>query len=93
MIDLFTGAMWGLMESELLKVYFKIISKIVTRFNFSCYSPIIEEEWDNNRRSNSIKLKGFIARSVPQKVEDYIAKHCEYRIWSNKEPIPADMLM
>ncbi|RLQ90179.1 D-glycerate dehydrogenase [Planomicrobium sp. Y74] len=40
-----------------------------------------------------MKPKVFIARPIPRDVEDYIAKHCEYRIWNKKETIPADMLL
>lgn len=40
-----------------------------------------------------MKPKVFVARPVPQEVEDYIAEHCEYRIWNQKERIPADVLL
>ncbi|WP_033542536.1 2-hydroxyacid dehydrogenase [Planococcus sp. CAU13] len=40
-----------------------------------------------------MKPKVFIARPVPQEVENYIAEHCEYRIWRQKERIPADVLL
>lgn len=40
-----------------------------------------------------MKPKVFIARPVPQEVEEYIAEHCEYRIWNGKEAIPTDVLL
>ena len=40
-----------------------------------------------------MKPKVFIARPVSKKVEDYIAEHCEYKIWNKKEPIPHEVLL
>lgn len=40
-----------------------------------------------------MKPKVFIARPVSREIEDYIAKHCEYRIWNKKEVIPPDVLL
>lgn len=40
-----------------------------------------------------MKPKVFIARPIPKDVEDYIAEHCDYRIWNKKERIPADVLL
>lgn len=40
-----------------------------------------------------MKPKVFIARPVSKKVEDYIAEHCEYKVWNKKEPIPQEILL
>ncbi|RNF38957.1 2-hydroxyacid dehydrogenase [Planococcus salinus] len=40
-----------------------------------------------------MKPKVFIGRPVSKEVEAYIAKHCEYRIWDKKEPIPPEVLL
>jgi Lactate dehydrogenase and related dehydrogenases len=34
-----------------------------------------------------IKPKVFVAKSVSKEVEDYLAQHCEYRIWPGERPI------
>ncbi|SFJ48025.1 gluconate 2-dehydrogenase [Halobacillus dabanensis] len=39
-----------------------------------------------------MKPKVFIAKPVSQQVEDYIAGHCDYRIWREEESIPNDIL-
>jgi gluconate 2-dehydrogenase len=39
-----------------------------------------------------MKPNVFIDRPIPEKVEEYIAKHCEYSIWDRKEQIPRDVL-
>lgn len=39
-----------------------------------------------------MKPKVYIAKPVPKEVEDYIAKHCDYKIWRNHTPIPEDIL-
>ncbi|MCM3609947.1 D-glycerate dehydrogenase [Planococcus sp. MERTA32b] len=40
-----------------------------------------------------MKQKVFIARPIPQDVEDFISEHCDYRIWNKKDKIPADVLL
>ncbi|SEC83205.1 D-glycerate dehydrogenase [Paenibacillus sp. GP183] len=39
-----------------------------------------------------MKPNVFIDRPIPAKVEEYIAEHCEYAIWDQKEQIPYDVL-
>lgn len=39
-----------------------------------------------------MKPKVFIARPLHEKIEAYIAEHCEYRLWDKKEQIPLDTL-
>ncbi|MBY0223472.1 MULTISPECIES: 2-hydroxyacid dehydrogenase [Sporosarcina] len=40
-----------------------------------------------------MKPKVFIAKPIPQEVEDYIAQHCEYKIWNKEEAIPKSELL
>lgn len=40
-----------------------------------------------------MKPKVYIARRVPKDVEEYIAEHCEYKIWDKKDPIPQEVLI
>lgn len=40
-----------------------------------------------------MKPKVFIAKPIPQEVEEFIAKHCDYKIWREVEPIPEDILL
>lgn len=40
-----------------------------------------------------MKPKVFIAKKIPEEVERYIGEHCEYRMWSNEEPIPYEELL
>lgn len=40
-----------------------------------------------------MKPKVFIARPVSPEVENYIAKHCDYKIWKNPEKIPNHILL
>ncbi|MGG0670394.1 D-glycerate dehydrogenase [Lederbergia citrisecunda] len=35
-----------------------------------------------------MKPKVFIAKPIPQEVEDFIAEHCDYKIWKGNGPIP-----
>ncbi|TWT01761.1 D-glycerate dehydrogenase [Planomicrobium sp. CPCC 101079] len=39
-----------------------------------------------------MKPKVFISAPIPKEVENYIAQHCDYRIWDKKEPIPPEIL-
>lgn len=40
-----------------------------------------------------MKPKVYISTKIPIEVENYIAKHCEYRMWSKEEPIPHEILL
>ncbi|GKV64830.1 MULTISPECIES: D-glycerate dehydrogenase [unclassified Sporosarcina] len=40
-----------------------------------------------------MKPKVFIAKPIPKEVEDYIAKHCEYKIWNGEESVPESELL
>lgn len=40
-----------------------------------------------------LKPKIFIAKPIPKEVKKYLGRHCEYRIWDKKEPIPKRILM
>lgn len=40
-----------------------------------------------------MKPKVFIARPIPQEVEDYIAAHCDYKIWTETGAIPPPVLL
>ncbi|CDQ19085.1 2-hydroxyacid dehydrogenase [Halobacillus karajensis] len=39
-----------------------------------------------------MKPKVFIAKPISRQVENYIAEHCEYKIWREEERIPDDIL-
>ncbi len=39
-----------------------------------------------------MKPKVFIAKPIPQEVEDFIAEHCDYKIWKGNGPIPESEL-
>ncbi|MFC7062427.1 2-hydroxyacid dehydrogenase [Halobacillus seohaensis] len=39
-----------------------------------------------------MKPKVYIAKPVSQQVENYIAEHCDYKIWREKEDIPKEIL-
>lgn len=39
-----------------------------------------------------MKPKVFIAKPIPEEVESYIAKYCDYQIWRESTPIPDDVL-
>ncbi|MRH42768.1 bifunctional glyoxylate/hydroxypyruvate reductase B [Aquibacillus halophilus] len=39
-----------------------------------------------------MKPKVFISEPVPQEVEEYISKFCDYKIWKEKYPIPKEIL-
>jgi len=40
-----------------------------------------------------MKPKVFISKPIPKEVENYIAKHCDYKIWREKTPIPNEVLL
>lgn len=40
-----------------------------------------------------MKPKVFIARPIPQEVEEYIAQHCEYRKWQGEKVISREALL
>lgn len=40
-----------------------------------------------------MKPKVFITKLIPKEVEEYIAKHCDYKIWDKLEPIPENVLL
>jgi gluconate 2-dehydrogenase len=40
-----------------------------------------------------MKPKVYIATRMPEEVEAYIARHCEYRKWDRDEPIPQEDLL
>ncbi|RWR12154.1 D-glycerate dehydrogenase [Siminovitchia fortis] len=39
-----------------------------------------------------MKPKVFIAKPVPEEVEAFISKHCDYRVWRESVPIPEEVL-
>ncbi|MFG6147519.1 2-hydroxyacid dehydrogenase [Halobacillus sp. B23F22_1] len=40
-----------------------------------------------------MKPKVYIAKPVSEKVENYIAAHCDYKMWRGEENIPKDVLL
>ncbi|WP_082232907.1 2-hydroxyacid dehydrogenase [Halobacillus massiliensis] len=40
-----------------------------------------------------MKPKVYIAKPVSQEVENYIAEHCDYKMWREENNIPTDVLM
>lgn len=39
-----------------------------------------------------MKPKVYISKPIPEEVEKYIARFCDYKIWREKEPIPNEVL-
>ncbi|UXH46820.1 D-glycerate dehydrogenase [Rossellomorea vietnamensis] len=40
-----------------------------------------------------MKPKVFIAKPIPQEVEDYLSSYCDYKVWEHEEPIPYERLI
>lgn len=40
-----------------------------------------------------MKTKVFIAQTVPKEVEEYIGRHCEYKVWGGRERISEEELL
>lgn len=40
-----------------------------------------------------MRPKVFIAKPIPQEVEDYIGKYCDYKIWTEEVKIPQEILL